>query len=249
MPDRARRLPSCTWLRFARRALPVLCLWPTWAGAQQVIVSAVYQDPTTRYAHGVLGDAVEHGTLVVTLEGGEEYRFVLPETSVFEDTEPRLADVTGDGKPEVIVVESAQAQGARLVVYTADGILAATPYIGTRFRWLAPLGAADLDGDGAIEIAYVDRPHLAKTLRIWRYSDGQIKQVANLQGVTNHRIGERDIAGGIRECGQGPEMVLASADWSQLVSTRYDGTGLEVREIGSDTSRAAFARTMNCETP
>jgi hypothetical protein len=46
--------------------------------------------------------------------------------------------------------------------------LASTPWIGQRFRWLAPVAAADLDGDGAMELAYVDRPHLARTLRVWR---------------------------------------------------------------------------------
>ena len=31
-------------------------------------MGAAYEDPTTRYAHGVLGDAIEYGTLVVELK-------------------------------------------------------------------------------------------------------------------------------------------------------------------------------------
>jgi hypothetical protein len=108
------------------------------------------------------------------------------------------------------------------------------------------VGAADLDGDGRVEIAYVDRPHLARTLRLWRFDAGALVLVADLPGVTNHRTGETDIAGGIRTCGDGPEMILASADWSRLLAVRFDGAGFSQRDIGADTSRAAFAAAMAC---
>lgn len=249
MLQRARRLLSRGCGPIVRRALLTLCLWPTGTGAwaQDVIVAARYADATTRYAHGVLGDAIEHGTLVIELQDGTERQFVLPESSVFEDTAPRLYDVTGDGRPEVIAVESSQSAGARLVLYSSDGLLAATPYIGTRFRWLAPLGAADLDGDGAVEVAFVDRPHLAKTLRIWRYTTSGLVEIATHAGVTNHRIGERDIAGGLRTCGNVQEMVLASADWSAIVALRLENGAVSSRRIGRDTSRAAFAQAMICD--
>jgi hypothetical protein len=47
----------------------------------------------------------------------------LPETEVFEDLAPRLADLDGDGKAEIIVVQSHRDLGARLAVYglTPDG--------------------------------------------------------------------------------------------------------------------------------
>ena len=85
---------------------------------------------------------------------------------------------------------------------TAEGgdlrLVAATPNIGQRNRWLAPVAAADLDGDGATEIAYVDRPHLARRLRIWRFEGGSLTEIAALPGLTNHRIGEAFITGGLR---------------------------------------------------
>ncbi|MEM9577011.1 MAG: FG-GAP-like repeat-containing protein [Pseudomonadota bacterium] len=213
------------------------------------ILDARYEAPTDRYAHGVLGDAIEYGTLALTLEGGVTRRFSLPETAVFEDTAPRLVDLYGDARPEVIVVESDQRRGARLAIYTSEGRLTATPYIGTRFRWLAPVGAADLDQDGSVEIAYVDRPHLAKTLRIWRFDAGGLTEVASLPGVTNHRIGEEDIAGGLRDCGGGQEMILADATWRSLLALRFDGADITLREIGTDTSRPVFASAMACEAP
>jgi hypothetical protein len=160
------------------------------------IVAAWYEDPTTRYAHGVLGDAVEAGTLAAQLDDFPNCitgRITLPETEVFEDLAPRLADLDGDGRAEIIVVQSHRDLGARLVVYglTPDGqnlrLLAATPNIGQRNRWLAPIGAADLDGDGRVEIAYIDRPHLARTLRVWRYAGGTLTAIAAATGLTNHR--------------------------------------------------------------
>ncbi|MDT8329203.1 MAG: VCBS repeat-containing protein, partial [Roseovarius sp.] len=193
---RAARL--AVWLVSGVTALPALA---------QEITSARYADPTTRYAHGVLGDAVEWGALVLELSDGTRRRLTLPETLVFEDAAPRLGDLDGDGAPEVIVVESSLSQGARLAIYGPFGRLAATPHIGRSHLWLAPIGAADLDGDGRIEIAYIDRPHMAKTLRIWRYEPGKLVEVASKPGLSNHKIGWDFIAGGMRHCDDGPEMI------------------------------------------
>lgn len=210
------------------------------------IVAARYDDPTTRYDHGILGDAVEHGALVLRTAGGRTLRFVLPETRVFEDTVPRLADLDGDGAREVIVVETDLARGARLAVYDETGLVAATAFIGQTHRWLAPVGAADLDGDGRVEIAYVDRPHLARTLRVLRYRPGRLEHLADLPGLTNHRIGETDIAGGIRDCGAGPEMVLADAGWRRVLGVRFDGREFATRDLGPHAGRESFARALGC---
>ena len=51
---------------------------------------------------------------------------------------------------------------------------AATPFIGTPRRWLAPVGVADLDGDGRAEIAYVETPHRDKVLML---ENGQISRI------------------------------------------------------------------------
>lgn len=218
----------------------------TWRS--QTLVSARYTEPTSRYAHGVLGDAIEYGALELRYEGASQpYLTRLPQERVFEDTEPRLVDVDNDGRPEAVVVESHRDKGARLAIYNAGGLIAATPYIGQSNRWLAPIAGADMDGDGLVELAYIDRPHLAKTLRVWRFENGGLKEVATLRGLTNHRIGERDIAGGLRDCGQGPEMIVASADWRRLVAVRFDTSGLSARDIGPHEGRASFARAQACK--
>ena len=155
------------------------------------VISARYLAPTDRYAHGILGDAIEWGVLEMVVDKclgceGTDIRTVtvtLPEISVFEDVAPRLIDIDGDGTQEVMVVESRSDLGARLAIYEGGGnVMAATPYIGRSHRWLAPIGAADLDGDGLIEVAYIDRPHLAKTLRVWRYDEPDLVEVGALAG-------------------------------------------------------------------
>ena len=212
------------------------------------VVSARYEDPTTRYAHGVLGDAVEWGSLVMEGVSGQAVRVRLPQTRVFEDIAPRLFDVDGDGDDEVIVVETDSGLGARLSIYDTDGLVAANDFIGQTNRWLAPVGvgAADLDGDGEVEFAYVDRPHLAKRLLILRREGKTLRVVAALDGVTNHRIGESDIAGGIRDCGSGPEVIVASADWSDVVAVVFDGASFTSRLLAPHEGRQTFAAAMAC---
>ena len=223
------------------------------AGATSVsaedIVAARYADPTTRYAHGVLGDAIEHGTLVMETDSGRRLRVELPETRVFEDTEPRLFDVDGDGEREVIVVESDASLGARLSIYDDDGLVAANDFIGQSNRWLAPagVGAADLDADGVVELVFVDRPHLAKTLRIYAFQKGKLTLEASFQGVTNHRIGERDIAGGIRTCAGTPEVVVADNAWRDVLAIRWDGARFDMTNLGPHRGRGSFARAMECK--
>ncbi len=225
------------------------------------IASARYAGPTTRYPHNVLGDAIEHDTLEAVLTDGRRTAVRWGADMVFEDTAPRLVDLDGDGAPEVIVVESHADRGARLAVYglSEAGTLAvrtATPFIGTRFRWLAPVGAADLDGDGAMEIAYVDRPHLAKELRVVRVvvdpgappgaGAWRLEPVAALPGVTNHRIGDAVIIGGIRRCGARPEMVLATADWSRLVAVSLISGRLGATDLGPFAGAASLRDVMEC---
>ncbi|NNK16470.1 MAG: VCBS repeat-containing protein [Sulfitobacter sp.] len=228
-----------------RAALMVLAL--TSPVAAQEITAARFTEPTERYSHGILGDAIEYGALEMDVTGRGTVTVRLPRNHVFEDVAPRLWDVTGDGLPEVVVVETDVALGGALAVYGAAGKIAETPHIGRTNRWLAPIGAADLDGDGAIEIAYIDRPHLAKVLKVWRFKGKTLQHVADASGFTNHRIGERDIAGGIRGCAGAPEMVVATADWTRVVAVRFGSATFEVRDIGPHQGRDSFAKALRCQ--
>jgi hypothetical protein len=210
------------------------------------IVSASYAEPTQRYQHGVFGETEEWGALAFGLSDGQRMILRLPETRVFEDIAPRLADVDGDGAPEMVVVETDLSLGARLAIYDEVGFVAATPFIGQTHRWLAPIGVADLDGDGLVELAYIDRPHLARLLRVWRFQDGTLVEVAQAEGLTNHRLGDPTISGGLRDCGEGPEMITADARWSRLVASRLVGGRIESRVLSEGVD---FAAALDCRLP
>lgn len=179
-------------------------------------------------------------------------KVVLDGAHVFEDIAPRLVDVTGDGVPEVIVVRSHLQHGAQLVIYAQRTdpaqlqILAATPYIGTRFRWLAPVGAADFDGDGHVEVAFVDRPHLARLLRVWRYTGESFHEIARIDGLTNHRIGEDFISGGVRDCGEGPEIIVMDADWTWIMAARLTQDQIVASRITPFEGPESVAAALDC---
>lgn len=207
---------------------------------------------TDEYGHGILGPIRDAKTLIVEVFATWPDNTPCPATTnlpagqVFEDIAPRLADIDGDGRPEIVVVRSSTADGARLEIYDRHArLVAATPAIGRRNRWLAPAGIGDLDGDGRVEIAYVDRPHLARILRIWRFDNGGLTEIASLPGLSNHRIGEPFISGGLRDCGAGPELVLASADWARIVAISYDN-GWSRTDLGPFTGPDSLLAALRC---
>jgi hypothetical protein len=163
------------------------------AAGKREIARAWLAEPTNRYGHGVLGDTIEAGALVVERRDGKREIVRLGNDSVFEDLEPRIADFGGGEK--IVVVKSYLAAGSALaVIGERDGrfaVLAETPPIGTPNRWLNPAGIADFDGDGAVEIALVRMPHALGRLELWRWSAGKLLKIAETRDTSNHAIGSR----------------------------------------------------------
>jgi len=215
--------------------------------------TAWYSNLTDRYPHGVLGDALEPTTLHLLTDATSSrcgLSVTLDPPYVFEDIAPRLVDLTGDGIPELITVRSHADKGAQLAVYGQVGdklqLIAATRHIGQRNRWLAPVGAVDLDGDGRIEILYVDRPHLRKTLEVVTFDDGELRPFLRVAGVSNHRIGEDFISGGVVVCPFGPMVVVANAQWSHVMSFRWRGGALSSLQPIPYKSRESFTQALTC---
>lgn len=158
---------------------------------------AWYAAPTTRYGHGIMGDAIEAGRLIVRDAAGSQYGFVLPRRFVFEDRYPRLADLDGDGTSEIITILTDSRAGAAIAIYALiNGRIqkvAQTPHIGTPNRWRNVAGIADYDGDGQLEIAEVVTPHIGGRLNIWRYTGGGMRRLKSASGFSNHFIGSRDL--------------------------------------------------------
>lgn len=157
------------------------------------IAEAWLTEPTTRYRHFVLGAAYEAAGLAVLLKDGRMLSLRLPEDSVFEDRLPRLADLDGDGSDEIVLVRSYVGRGAALAVIGVREdkltILAETPPTGRPHTWLNPAGIADFDGDGRLDIAYVQMPHVLGRLRVWTLGTEGLREIANLSDTSNHAAG------------------------------------------------------------
>jgi len=153
--------------------------------------------PTRRYAHGVLGDALEASGLAVETADGRILSLALGKDAVFEDRFPRLADIDGDGDAELLVVKSYIARGAALAAYAVRGArlrpVAEGVPIGLPHRWLNPVGTADFDGDGRIETAHVETPHIGGVLVLSRLDRGRLVSIHRVVGFSNHRIGSREL--------------------------------------------------------
>ena len=216
------------------------------------IQNAWYDDATDRYDHGVLGDAIEPSSLIVSDHNGCTYSVALDQSHVFEDLAPRLADIDESTGAEVITVRSHQEYGAQLAIYQlADkelNLLTTTPYIGTSNRWLAPIGIADLNNDGNMDIAYVDRPHLAKKLRVWSYRDGELYHVTSKAGYSNHRIGENFISGGLKICNHKVTMITADASWDRIIETTLEGDKLISTDAGAFEGINTLNAALLCES-
>ncbi len=219
------------------------------------ILDASFGDPTDRYDHGILGDAIEYGSLYLALDKCPECALLthdsvvitLPLNRVFEDLEPRIADLDKDGFNEVIVVETDLRLGAQLAVYGVEGKIAESPFLGQPHRWLAPIGVADFNRDGLMDIAYIEKPHLTKILKIWSFDGRELRLVAEASGLTNHRIGEDFISGGVRTCRGYPEMITASGDWRYVVATRMTEGGLTFDTLGPFTGPESFEAALKCQ--
>lgn len=156
------------------------------------IGAANYANLTDRYGHNIFANAHEYTTLQVTSDGVEHE--ITLDSDVFEDTYPLIYDLDDDTRGEIITVQSSQTGGGSIAVYgVRDGALkriAQTPNIGTRNRWMNVAGIADFNGDGQIEIALVDRPHIRGELEFWTYTKDETFELrTSALGFSNHFIG------------------------------------------------------------
>jgi hypothetical protein len=139
--------------------------------------------PSTRYQHGVLGDAVEATTITsveISPTVGVARRIEVEEPDVIEGIAPIWADLTGDGRREIIVTLSNETLGARIAVYDEAGRL-------------HQLAVAPFGPGGELELAAVLTPHIGGHAEFFRLSGDRLELVASAAGFSSHVLGSRNL--------------------------------------------------------
>lgn len=192
----------------------------------------VLADATDSYDHAVLGDGVEGGSVAVVDVGDGltvRGRIRPPGEGVVEGVSPLLADVTGDGRREVVVTVSGDGGGARVAAYRPDGSrVAAGPTLGG--GWRHQLAVAPFGPDDRPEVAAVRKPHVGHELQFFRREGRRLRVVAGQDGYGSHTIGSRNldaaVAGDLDGDG-GPEVLLPTTARDTLAAVRRTDGGAE----------------------
>jgi len=208
------------------------------AAGTHEIARAWLAEPTDRYDHGALGDKIEAAALVIEMRDGTRQTVRLKGDAVFEDLKPRIADVTGEGHDEIVLVKSYLKRGSALAVIGARKgkyeIVAETPPLGAPHRWLDPAGIADFTGDHKIGIALVREPHLVGSLELWGWRDNKLQKLAELPDAANHIAGTRAIDMAVVGDFDGdntPDIAIPSLDRTQLRIVSFAPRAREIARI------------------
>lgn len=180
-------------------------------------------DPTDRYPHAVLGDAIEAGGFALIQTDPEikvAAHFLIPESQVVEGIMPLWADWNGDGEREILLTLSDSNQGAQFVLFAEDGTQLATgPAIGQGNRWRHQIAIAPFGPGGEMELTAVRTPHIGGVVEFYRWQGNELMLVAELPGYTSHVIGSRNLdmamAGDFDGDGR-IELLLPTTDRTQL---------------------------------
>jgi hypothetical protein len=192
-------------------------------------------DRTSEYPHGALGDELEAKSIVRV--GGlpnepKVSRITLPRGDAIEGIAPIWADLSGDGKRDIVVTVSNLADGARLVMFDERGnTVAESSPIGTGFRWRHQIAVAPIGPSGEIELVTVRTPHIGGVVEFFAVRNGALELITRLRGYTSHRIGSRNLdmaVVGDFDGNQALELIVPTQDRQMLGAISRVEAGAEV---------------------
>ncbi len=197
-------------------------------------VYAQYAQPTTKYKHNILGDPIEAEQLVV-LRDGTTYTHTVSDQYVFEDIKPRLFDVDNDGQMEIITIRTHVTKGAGIMIYkivkNALTEFAWVEEIGTPYRWLNIVAIYDLDGDGTIELVWIQTPHIGGILKVTRIEAGKLETLSELSNYSNHTIGERNLClSVVTKTDSVTTLYVPAQDRHKIVGFKFAGGSIQKTE-------------------
>lgn len=194
---------------------------------------AVLADPTGAYGHGVLGDALEAGSVaIVDPAAGEVVERRRAEGRVIEGTAPLLGDLDGDGDGELVVTTSADADGARVEAWPLDDDPRLVgPAVGRSGRWRHQVAVVPAAHDGGPPaVVEVVTPHLDRIVQWLVARDGElaVDRDLRLPGLASHVLGSRNLQ-------QAAAVDVDGDGVREPVGPDGDGDGLLVADRGPDS--------------
>ncbi|CAN5798993.1 hypothetical protein BH23ACT11_BH23ACT11_19550 [soil metagenome] len=199
---------------------------------------AFLSEPTERYDHGVLGDAIEANSITLLRPGDEESLeagIIAPESGgVFEQVAPlwfQAKDLDGN---LLAITESTPSLATRVSVYGLDGdLVAAGPFIGEPSKWRHLIAAGPFGPNGEIELVDTLTPHIGGTIEFYRpdFDNRSLDIVATQTGYTSHRIYTRNMdtarAGDLDGDGRW-ELLVPNDAYTELGAIRHEKDGATV---------------------
>ncbi len=181
----------------------------------------LYNQPTTRYDHAVLGDGLEAGgAVLVETASGLQVVLQIDFEPVAEGIAPLWVDLDDDGRREIVVTLSDAERGAQIAVFTDDGlVLARGRALGQGYRWRHQVAIARFASDEVAEIAVVRTPHISGIVEFYRRRDAVLDIATQLDGYSSHLLGSRNLdmalAGDFDGDGD-QELLLPMQDFARL---------------------------------
>ncbi len=189
---------------------------------------------TTYYVDGAGGDIEE---AIVPVADGGAYLGAAPYCGRFDD----------DGAPDPLVVRFSPGHGTEIVAIVRGRdhiIIAAHPDAAD----LAPVAITSLSGRPGQAVAYLETARDMSVLHIVQVNAGEVQDRLSLEGFADPTGRDPRVVDFVRDCGDGPELVLPSTNWTTLDKIRLIPDGLERATIARKPDFSRLVRALECHT-